>query len=203
MTPSSSEAVLHQHDRCAVGVQHLGDRVHHVLEDRPEVQLARQPVADVEQSLGVLPLLMQLLRVLGDPQVRVDPRRDLAEVERLADVVVGAGVEGLLEGVLSGARGEHDHLEAAGRLLGPEPLQHLEPVDVGHHQVEEQQVGPERADLVEGVLSVLRRRDLVAVLGERLREHLADEPLVVCDEDLLSHAARYYARRTKAATACW
>ena len=71
------------------------------------------------------------------PQERADATAELADRERLRDVVVRAELqpEDLVELVV--ARRQHDDRDGA---LGPQPPAHLEPVDAGQHDVEHDEV---------------------------------------------------------------
>ena len=95
--------------------------------------LVEDEVAEAEHVAGEV--------ARGAAQDRLHAGDDLGEAERLRDVVVAAGTE-RLDLVLDSALGgeEQDRgLEAA--LAQPAP--DLEPVDVGEHPVEDDQVGLE------------------------------------------------------------
>ena len=72
------------------------------------------------------------------PQVGADAGEQLREVERLGQVVVGAGIEAQHDVDLLGPGGEHDH----GRLGVPfaQPAADLDAVHVGQAQVEQHEV---------------------------------------------------------------
>ena len=129
------------------------------------------------------------LRAVGRraAQDRAHARDELARVERLRHVVVGADLEAddLVDVLV--ARGQHQHRQVAGL---PDALADLDAVDVGQHQVEDderrllrldelQRLGAARgrADVVAGVLQVRgdERRDRRLVLDDqhrlRLRRH--------------------------------
>ena len=73
----------------------------------------------------------------GAAQRRLQPRDQLARAERLGHVVVGAGRQRLDLAVLLADRGEDED-----RHLAPlaQPPRHLDPVDVGQHQVEDRRL---------------------------------------------------------------
>jgi hypothetical protein len=76
---------------------------------------------------------------------------DLVGGVRLRDIVVGAGVEAL-DAVLGGDPGrDHDHGGLPGTLVGLQGLADLESVDVGEHQVQEDDVRRPVADLLQGL----------------------------------------------------
>ena len=71
---------------------------------------------------------------LGVPEGHAKPGEQLADAERLGDVVVGAGVERRdLVGLLA-ARREHDDRH---RRPFAQPPDHLEPVEVGQAEVQD------------------------------------------------------------------
>ena len=118
----------------------------------------------------------------GAAQDRLDARDDLGEAERLGDVVVAAGPEGLdlvLDATLR--RQEEDRRPEAALA---QALPDLDPVDVGEHPVEDDQVGLEGHRLRERVAAGSCLLDLVALVAKRGRDGVDDRRLVVDDEDL-------------------
>ena len=106
---------------------------------------------------------------------------DLGEAERLGDVVVAAGAKRLdlvLDCALCGEE-EDRGLEAA----LAEATAYLEPVDVGEHPVEDDQVGVELHRLRERVAAVLGLGDVEALVPQRCGYGIDDRRLVVDDED--------------------
>ena len=98
----------------------------------------------------------------------LDARDELARVERLRHVVVGADLEpdDLVDVLV--ARGQHQH-----RHVGvlADPLADLDAVDVRQHQVEHDERRLLRRDMLERVGAVRRRADGVA----RVLEVRSDE----------------------------
>ena len=133
----------------------------------------------VELEAGVVELLAD--RAAGAAQQRSQPRAELLERERLDEVVVGAGVEPL-HAVRDGvARGEHQHGRAVAG--GPQAAADLEPVGLGHQDVEDDRVGRLVGERVERLAAVGGELDAVAVHPQRAVERVADARLVVDHED--------------------
>ena len=84
---------------------------------------------------------VELVGVALDAQQRADARPQLGRVERLADEIVGAGLDpaDAARGVVE-RRDEHDRNEPRGRILLDRPTR-LEPVDVRHHHVHQDEIG--------------------------------------------------------------
>ena len=105
--------------------------------------------------------------------------RELVGVERLGDVVVGAEVEalGLVGGrALGGQQDDRDRSPLA-------QLAHdLDAVEVGHDDVEQDDVGADLLGLGEGLLAAACGDDTEALLAEGDRHELRDAWLVVGDE---------------------
>ena len=114
---------------------------------------------------------------------RIDPQPGdhLFQAERLGDVVVAAERQAgdlVLQGVAGGE-------EQRGRVdaVGAQPAQHAEAVHAGHHDVEDDRVGPHFTGLVERGGAVGGGVDLEALELQAHREQLDDVGLVVDDED--------------------
>ena len=95
-------------------------------------------LARVDHHLADADLLVGRAGAVQAAEDRVDARDQLADRERLGDVVVGAGVEAPdLVGLLR-TRGQHD--DRQDWLLGADLLAHREAVHVGQHQVQQHQI---------------------------------------------------------------
>ena len=120
------------------------------------------------------------------PQQRLDPAHQLAQPERLGQVVVGAELEAddLVDLVV--ARGEDED-----RHLGPgraDAAEDLEAVDPGQPDVEDDEVGRLVGRDVEALLAGAGDGDLVAFLLEGVLDATRDGVLVFDDEDGGGHA---------------
>ena len=125
----------------------------------------------------------------GSAEQSAQAGEELRQGEGLRQVVVRARVEARDPAVDLGLRSEHEH---GNRVPGrAEMAAHLEPVDARHEDVEDDRIGlvrpPESRD---GLVSVGRELDLVALELESAPERLADRRLVVDDEDAHGFALR-------------
>src|SRR4051812_42039454 len=112
-------------------------------------------------------------------QERAQPRQQLLEVERLDQVVVGAGVEPLDARVDRVARGEHQDRHVA---VGAQAAGDLDAVDLGQPQVEHDGVGLEHRGLVERLAAVGGEADVVALAAQRPAYDVADVGVVLDDQ---------------------
>src|SRR5262249_38051294 len=122
---------------------------------------------------------------------RADARQELARVERLGQVVVGADLEpdDLVHVLALG--GEHqdgDHGGVRPRTQAPADLQ---PVDAGEHEVEEHDLGDGLPRQRQAALAIGRHGHLDVVLAEVLGEERR-EPTVVLDEEAADGHVRSY-----------
>ena len=113
-------------------------------------------------------------------QRRLHAAAELAQRERLGDVVVGAELEPEHLVDLLGLGGEHDDRHRRARAHAPA---HLEPVEAGHHHVEHDEVERRLAEARERLAAVGGLHDLVAVLAQRVGEQRLDRLLVVDEQD--------------------
>ena len=159
-----------------------------VLEEQP---LGPRQLDELAAAPDHPPLQVDLDIVEGDdagagldagraPDDRPDAGRQLVGVERLGDVVVGAEVEALrlVGGRALGREEDHRH-----RALLAELAHDLDPVEVRHDDVEEDDVGADLLGLGEGVLAAGRGDDPEALLAQRDGDELRDPGLVIGDED--------------------
>ncbi len=112
---------------------------------------------------------------------RTDPRNELAEAERLDDVVVGAELEADDPIDLLALGGDDDDRDVrAGAQLAAD----RESVDIGQSEVEQDEVGPACVERFAAPLPRASRR----TLGEEaFGERLCDRVLVLDDEQVHAH----------------
>ncbi len=124
-------------------------------------------------------------------------REELGLVERLDEVVVGAGTQApdLLLDLLLG--GEHDDRHvAAAALLVPDPLGDGVAIELGQPDIQQDQGRLLRGPELERLLAIARDRDRVAGLLERVLQEALDVRFVVDDQDL-AHALSPTTRRNR------
>ena len=121
------------------------------------------------------------------PQERLDPAHQLAQPERLGQVVVGSQLEpdDLVDLVVASGQDEDRHLRA-GRAQAAEDLEavHAGKPDIEHHEVR-RLAGRD----VEALLAGPGDRDLVALLLEGVLDPAGDGVFVLDDQDGGCHAA--------------
>ena len=107
---------------------------------------------------------------------------ELLEAERLHEVVVAAEGEAAHLVVGGVARGEEEDRRL--HAVVAQPAAHLEAVEVGHHHVEDDQVGRLRPPThVERVATRRRRVHVEALVAQRGLEHRPQVVLVVDEQE--------------------
>ena len=112
-------------------------------------------------------------------QERAQPGEQLLALERLDEVVVGAGVEALDARLDRVARGEHEDRHVVGGAQAPRDL---DAVELRQPEVEDHEVGVVGRGLVERGLAVAGDAHVVAVQPQRALEDLGDLVVVLDDE---------------------
>ena len=113
-------------------------------------------------------------------QQRAHPREQLLTLEGLDEVVVGAGVEALDAGLERVARGQDQDRHV---VVGAQRARDLEAVEPGQAEVEDHEVGRERAPVLQRGGTVGGGAHLVALHAQRALERLGDVLVVLDDED--------------------
>src|SRR5687768_172387 len=124
--------------------------------------------------------------------MRLHAREQLAHAERLGDEVGCPEAERAHRGFLGWHRGNHEDGQVAIPGVVLYALQQLQPVDLRHHDVEEEQVELVGREMLEEMLAARNGNDFVAVLLEDPGERAGERLIVVGDENLRSerHSAR-------------
>ena len=116
-------------------------------------------------------------------QQRAYPRDELARVEGFAEIIVAADLEADdLVGDIFQRRQEDYRNGAVRRSRGPQAAAEGETVFARHHDVKQDEVEGFSFQRGEEFGAVLRRLRIVAVFAERLRDQLAQLPVVVDDQ---------------------
>ena len=114
-------------------------------------------------------------------QDAADAQQQFARFERLGQVVVGAGLEAGNAVVGFAHRRQHQNRHAA---AGPQIGGEIEPAFARHHQVEDDQVEGQTAQLGAGVGGIRGGRDHEAVLRQELAQQLPQTVVVVHHQDM-------------------
>src|SRR5262245_30988542 len=116
----------------------------------------------------------------------LDLSAEVFDLERLHEAEVRAAAIGAIDvPLLRVPRDRHD-LDGLRIRIRLDALADLDAVHVGHHDVENDQVGTEDPDLQTGLVSVARGAHLERLgVAERLADDVHDRRLVVDDEDAL------------------
>jgi hypothetical protein len=130
-----------------------------------------------------------------DAQHRREARLQLGEVDRFGDVVVGAGVQpfDLVFGRVE--RGLHDDRNERQRRIGLHTLRHFDAVHLGHHDVEQHEVGRRFFDLFQRFRSVAGAVGGVAPRLETGAQQLDVVLMIVDDQDPRGFRLRRFTRR--------
>ena len=113
-------------------------------------------------------------------QQRAHAREQLLALERLDEVVVGARVEALDARLQRVARGQDQDRHV---VVGAQRARDLDAVELRQAEVEDHEVGRERAALLERGRAVGGRAHLVALHAQRALQRLGDVLVVLDDED--------------------
>ena len=117
-------------------------------------------------------------RLVRPPQPRPDPGDELLGLERLENVVVGAGLQPEDDVYGVGLRGQHDDRHAR---LAPDLAAHVDPVGTGQHQVKQHQIRPGLAEGVKRLIPVGHERRLESLTAEHDAKHLRERRVVIDD----------------------
>src|SRR4249919_2439521 len=158
------------------------------------------PSGNVDPELAPLDELLPFsgeVRRRGAPEECAHAAPELADRERLRDVVVRPELEpeNLVE--LLAAGGEHDDRDVA---LPSQALAHLEPVESWEHHIEHHEIDCLLAETPKCLFSVARLDDGVAVPLEGVREQGLNRVLVVDEENCRSVRHRTRGRRLRRGT---
>src|SRR5215470_12493345 len=131
---------------------------------------ARASAARISNSVCVSVTRLPATATSRPAKSGADAREELARVERLGQVVVGAELEAddLVHVLPLG--GDHDDRDAGGVRARAQAAAHLEAVHAGEHEIEKDDVRRLRPGEGQAALAVGRDRDLHLVLAEVLGE---------------------------------
>ena len=120
---------------------------------------------------------------VADPQDAADPAEQLDLVDGLGEKVVGARLNAALEVGRFVERGDHEDEQVFGLGIGADLLADLEARQPGHHHIEQEQVGLEFLDDLQGLFAVVGGADLAVEIAEIGLQQLDVLKVVVGDQD--------------------
>ncbi len=127
------------------------------------------------------------LPAVRPPQDGVDAGDELFDREGLGDIIVGAELQSDdFIGLVPLGR-QHDDRERGQRLRPPDLAANLEAVDLGEHEVEQEESGPLPGQIAEQVVRLLESLEAVPGLLETDLQELEDVGFVVEGGDHRSH----------------
>ena len=169
--------VQHRHQQVilAAGQHHL----HPVRVEQAAPRRLQQPAAEAQAARR---RLHPPLRPLGTaPQHRPDARQQLARVERLGQVVVGAELEPDDPVRLLDPRGQQDDRHVG---LGAQPAREVEATLAGEHQVEHDELVVSVRPVAPGLPRIPRRGDAKPAALQEARQQLAYLAVVIDHQDV-------------------
>src|SRR5262249_12571462 len=122
-------------------------------------------------TVGLLRWVIRLAR-FERHDLREQSALQITKVERLLDKVVGAEIERLQRLIVVGVAADHD--DRSLRRFLTEALQRLDAVHAGHGDIEQDDLRSEGLGHLQRLAAVLGPLRGVAVVGEKLDQHLAD-----------------------------
>ena len=151
------------------------------------LELRQGEIASALSHLLVQPLVLPLevqVEETGRQKI-ADSQQHLVVVERFGEEILGAaGERSLLCLVREVRRHDEDRQIAVGRNQMAEPLHDLETVDLGHPQIQQQEIGLELGEQTQHLGRIGgARHALVAAAREDLLEELDVGELVVDDQN--------------------
>ena len=143
-----------------------------------------------QQPLGSLLLRMQPRQIfaLARPpalafEACIDAGAQEHDVERLLQIILSTRLDAANDCVGLAQARYHDHRKLAPARIGFEPFEHLDPVHVGHQQIEQYKVEGFLLDDRQRARSRIGRRHLVALMDKPPAEKIAIGLVVVDDEN--------------------
>ena len=128
---------------------------------------------------------------LAQRQVRAHARHQLLNLEGLADAIDAAGGKRRNPAVDVGQGRHEDDRDIAIVVAVLQAAAGLEAVDIGHHDVEQDQVRTGKSDPVERLEPAKRHQDLVAVVFEMVDQDAEIGRVVVDDENARGEGLRH------------
>ncbi len=185
-SPRRSRRLLdfaNEDDADAIDLRDFGEALNDGEEDAAEVEVRGEGLRELEDEASVVLLLGDGLDGAAEAELSPDARDELHGLERLADEVIGARLEGLRHLVVRLERRQDDDGQVARSGPGAKDAQDLVAVRRRHHEVEQDERGAHPLDLLEG-FGPGRHGDVRKVgPGERLHQDMPTDGVVINYED--------------------
>ncbi len=134
--------------------------------------------------------------------MRADACQQFFDLERLADIVDAAGIEGHDLAVDIGQGGHKDDRDVAALGHGLEAAAGFETVDVRHHDVEQDQVGFNEGHAIERFLATQGDEHFEAALFKMIDQHAEIDRVVIDDQDFGRRGGGHSVRNHAASPCC-
>src|SRR5712664_846540 len=140
-------------------------------------------VEDVHHRRSTTCFLARLRERAAHADVRLDPRQQLAHAGSVGAEVGGAEAQGAHRRFFGRHGRHHDHGQVAVALILLESLEQLQPVHLGHHDVEQEDRGLDLFELGEQPVASGAHRYLVPVFFQDPGQRLHKRRVVVSDQN--------------------
>ena len=117
----------------------------------------------------------------------IDPLVEEIEVHRLCDIVIGPGTHGLDDALAIVFSRGYDHRELPESVGSAQGCQYPQPVQTGHHQIEDQEIHPTQLDAVHRTLTGFCLDTPVALGLQALGYEKADSVVIVHHQNGWGH----------------
>ena len=112
-----------------------------------------------------------------------DAQRELARLERLAEVIVGAAFKPGNAAFCFAACGQHQNRHARG---GAQRTRKFQSGLARHHDVEDEKIEPQAGELGARLRGGRRGRDSIALPQQKARQQIADAAIIIDDQQMRS-----------------
>jgi len=116
-------------------------------------------------------------------QASIDPRAQQNRIERFWQIILGPGLDAADDALGLRQGRDHDHRNAAQPLIRLHTHQHVKAVDIGHHQIEQDEVELIVGERLQRLLAAGHRSDAMPIAGQPARQEIAVGLDIIYDEN--------------------